>query len=88
MFTTRMEILKFLHSFLTARDEVIPPPRRPALAPLGEAETQESQDEYGAFDIDINDPDLIAALDNGGDAQPADENKAKDVKIAEVSIVL
>ena len=88
MFTTRMEILKFLHSFLNARDEVIPPPRRPALAPLCEAETQESQDEYGAFDIDINDPDLIAALDNGGEAQSADENKAKDAKIAEVSMVL
>lgn len=82
-----MEILKLLLSFLDARNRIVPPSRRPALAALAEMETQESQDEYGPFDIDINDPDLIAALDNGGENPAVDENKSNDVKVAEVSQV-
>ncbi|KAF9462969.1 Mus7/MMS22 family-domain-containing protein [Collybia nuda] len=63
-----LDELRFLiEAMLDARALVVPPPERPRLAPTPNTEIQESQDDYGEFDLDFDDPALLAAL---GDAQP------------------
>jgi hypothetical protein len=51
-----------IEATLRARAAVIPPPQRPRLAPIPVSKSQESQDDYGDFDLDFDDPALLAAL--------------------------
>jgi hypothetical protein len=64
---TAHEVLGLAKNLLGARAMILPPPARPALAPLRVQESQESQDEYGGIDLDFDDPALRAAL--GDDVQ-------------------
>ncbi|KAK0202807.1 Mus7/MMS22 family-domain-containing protein [Desarmillaria ectypa] len=54
------EIVDILVRFFDARASVLPPPERPSVPST--IESQESQDEYGMFDLDMDDPALLAAL--------------------------
>lgn len=53
--------------------------------PPERVESQESQDAFADYDLDFDDPDLIAILDSGdaGNASVS-EDRQKDAKIAEV----
>ncbi|KAH7914631.1 Mus7/MMS22 family-domain-containing protein [Hygrophoropsis aurantiaca] len=62
---TGTELRQLVQSFLNARSQALPKPHFPQ--PKPEVESQESQDEYGQFSLDFNDPELLAAL---GDAGP------------------
>lgn len=80
---------RLIESFLAARALVMPPPRRPPLAilpdaPAGEgAGGEESQELYDFMDIDLADPELLAAL---GDPDPAaDARRANDKDVVEAS---
>ena len=82
---TRHEVLGVVQAFLKARNECVPAPRRPALAPLHQEESQESQDEFAEFELDWDDPDLIAALDTHGAMEiPVEDYKMQDARLAEV----
>ncbi|KAH7927866.1 hypothetical protein BV22DRAFT_245793 [Leucogyrophana mollusca] len=72
------ELRLLVQSFLDARSLVLPKPN--FHVPIPEAESQESQDEYGQFSLDFNDPELLAAL---GDADPI---AAPDYKPQETAI--
>lgn len=58
---TSLEIRRLVESMVKARTNALPPPKFPRID-LPPPSNQESQDEYGGFDLDINDPALIAAL--------------------------
>ena len=86
---TRQMILKLLQAFLDARSSLIAPTKRPSLAPLvddSDDAVRESQDEFGQFDLDWDDPELIAALEQNNRLEPPDENMLKDQKVAEVGL--
>ncbi|KAH8116315.1 Mus7/MMS22 family-domain-containing protein [Phellopilus nigrolimitatus] len=76
--TTRFAILQLVRSFLDARTEIIPPPRRPALHPLESSESQDLYDEFGLDD------DVLAALDLGEGVATMNDNQEKDKEVAEV----
>ncbi|KDQ06855.1 hypothetical protein BOTBODRAFT_140680 [Botryobasidium botryosum FD-172 SS1] len=73
------EIRRFIQTFLDARTKALPPPRRPLLA------LEDSQEDYGDIDFDLNDPGLIAALegDAEGGGQP-DPLRELDLKVAKI----
>ncbi|TBU23731.1 Mus7/MMS22 family-domain-containing protein [Dichomitus squalens] len=82
--STGDEIRRFVQAFLDARARVIPPPRRPQRRPVAD-DSQESQDDYGQFDLDLDDPELLAAL--GEDAAGPSgykENKEKEQIVCEI----
>lgn len=83
--TTRTEIRKLVQAFLNVRATVIPKPPRPR--PASE-ESQESQEDYGDFDLNLDDPELLAALGDPSQSIAAQENKTKDKAVAEVSSVV
>ncbi|KAK0501278.1 Mus7/MMS22 family-domain-containing protein [Armillaria luteobubalina] len=70
------EIVDILARFFDARISVLPPPERPLLPST--IESQESQDEYGMFDLDMNDPDLLAALGENSPPIATCDFKSKD----------
>ena len=80
--STNNEIRTFVQTFLDARGRVIPRPHRPPPRAAVE-DSQDSQDDYGQFDIDLDDPELLAAL--GEDAGPSEykENKERDKIVCE-----
>ena len=82
--STGDEIRRFVQAFLDARGRVIPPPRRPQPRAVAE-DSQESQDDYGQFDIDLDDPELLAALGEDA-ARPSEykENKEKEQIVCEI----
>ncbi len=82
--TTSLEIQKLVQSFLDVRASVMPAPRRPALAPSHTTVTEESQDEFGDFDLDFDDPELIAALETGAGPVIVNEDKLRDQRVAKV----
>lgn len=79
--TTRTEIRKLVQAFLNVRATVIPKPPRPR--PASE-ESQESQEDYGDFDLNLDDPELLAALGDPSQSMAAQENKTKDKAVAEI----
>lgn len=83
---TGLEIRALVQSFLDARRAAMPNPQR-RIAVVASEESQESQDYYGDFDLDLDDPELQAAL--GNDVFPAlkNENTAKDQIICNVSFI-
>ncbi|KAF4593295.1 hypothetical protein EYR38_009009 [Pleurotus pulmonarius] len=72
---------KLLLSFLEARDAVMPAPQRPTLVAI---ESQESQDEYGGFDLDVEDPEFLAAMGEGEHAGQLREHQAKEKAASEI----
>lgn len=64
------------------------PQRLPAIPSVTNGESQESQDEYGAFDLDLDDPELQVALGDDGQFCFAKENKANDELICKVMLPL
>ena len=82
--TTSLEIRKLVQAFLHARSLVVLPRRCIVPQPLT-SESQESQDEFGKFDLDLDDPELINALENNGDSLVADDRRLVDARVAKVS---
>jgi len=73
--TTRIEIRHLLVAFLDARDTIIKPKHQPSQQALVvRNDLQESQDEYGVFELDLEDPDLLAALE---EPQSADIHESR-----------
>ena len=62
---TGEEIRKLVQAFLDAREAALPPTRQLLnVIPRNNEDGQESQEDYGAFDLDLDDPELQAALGN------------------------
>lgn len=76
-----LEVIKAINCFLSIRATALAPPL--ALAPV---EPGNSQDEFGMFDFDYEDPALNAMLGVGAAADDVlSENRIKDKALAEVS---
>ncbi|CDO69890.1 hypothetical protein BN946_scf184884.g49 [Trametes cinnabarina] len=71
------QIRRLVQAFLDVRALVIPKPRRPQPRVIAE-DSQESQYDYDQFDLDLDDPDLLAALGEDISSSDASENKEKD----------
>ncbi|KAF7430537.1 hypothetical protein PC9H_006245 [Pleurotus ostreatus] len=72
---------RLLLSFLEARDAVMPAPQRPVLVTI---ESQESQDEYGGFDLDVEDPEFLAAMGEGEQTNQLRDHQAKEKVASEI----
>ena len=81
--TTGIEIQRLVQTFLNVRASYMPKPRRPTIHAATE-DSQESQDYFGMFDIDLDDPDLQAALGDEAESPEAKEASRKDKLLAEV----
>ena len=81
--TTGIEIQRLVQTFLNVRAAYFPRPRRPTIHAATE-DSQESQDYFGMFDIDLDDPDLQAALGDEPKSPEAKEVARKDKLLAEV----
>ena len=81
--TTGIEIQRLVQTFLDVRAAYFPKPRRPTIHAATE-DSQESQDYFGMFDIDLNDPDLQAVLGDESESPEAKEIVRKDKLLAEV----
>ncbi|KZT27796.1 hypothetical protein NEOLEDRAFT_1130281 [Neolentinus lepideus HHB14362 ss-1] len=80
--TTGIEIRKLVQAFLDARAAVMPKPRIHRAAPANSVVSEEdSQGQYDDMQIDLDDPELLAAL--GEDVQSAaqKEIRAKDENV-------
>lgn len=59
----------------------MPPPERPQLAVLeSREESQESQDDFGEFEFDLSDPNLVAALDGQRATEPDYKQKEETLR--------
>jgi hypothetical protein len=82
---TGLEIRRLVQAFLDAREATMSAPlRHSIIIPGDEPDSQESQEDYGAFDLDLDDPELQAALGDNGEST-AHQNKAKDELVGQVS---
>lgn len=81
--TTGIEIQRLVQTFLNVRATYMPKPRRPTIHAATE-DSQESQDYFGMFDIDLDDPDLQAALGDESESPEAKDVARKDKLLAEV----
>ena len=81
--TTGIEIQRLVQTFLNVRAAYMPNPRRPTIHAATE-DSQESQDYFGMFDIDLDDPDLQAALGDEAESPEVKEVYRKDKLLAEV----
>jgi len=81
--TTGIEIQRLVQTFLNVRAAYMPKLRRPTIHAATE-DSQESQDYFGMFDIDLDDPDLQAALGDEAESPEAKEVARKDKLLAEV----
>ena len=81
--TTGIEIQRFVQTFLNVRAGYMPKPRRPTIHAATE-DSQESQDYFGMFDLDLDDPDLQAALGDESESPEAKEVGRKERLLAEV----
>ena len=79
---TALEIRRLVQAFLDARQAAIPGPQRHPIVVAGG--DQESQEDYGAFDLDLDDPELQAALGDDGESSVANQNRAKDELVCQV----
>ena len=80
--TTGIEIQRLVQTFLNVRSAYMPKPRRPTIHAATE-DSQESQDYFGLFDIDLDDPDLHAVLGDETESSEAKEVTRKDKLLAE-----
>ncbi|KAG7093821.1 hypothetical protein E1B28_007461 [Marasmius oreades] len=75
---TTLELMRLIQSFLSERAKIVPAPIRPSLP---ETETEESQEtQYDDEQWDMNDPHLLAALDNDSMA-PSVNYASKDSEV-------
>jgi hypothetical protein len=82
-----LEIRKLVQAFIDARQTAMPAPQRHrTIAPGRDQESQESQEDYGAFDLDMDDPELQAALGDDVESSLAKHNKAKDGQVWQVCL--
>ena len=81
--TTGIEIQRLVQTFLNIRAAYMPKLRRPTIH-IATEDSQESQDYFGMFDIDLDDPDLQAALGDEAESPEAKEVARKDKLLAEV----
>lgn len=81
--TTGIEIQRLVQTFLNVRAAYFPKPRRPTIHAATE-DSQESQDYFGMFDIDLDDPDLQAVLGDESKSPEAKEVAHKDKLLADV----
>lgn len=84
--STGDQIRRFVQAFLDARAQVIPKPRRPQPRVIAE-DSQESQYDYDQFDLDLDDPELLAALGEDVGQSEHSQNKEKDKAVCEVPSV-
>ncbi|KAL6308241.1 Mus7/MMS22 family-domain-containing protein [Sparassis latifolia] len=82
--TTGLEIRRLVQAFLDARARVIPRPPRPRPVSAVAEETQESQEDYGMFDLNMDDPELLAALGEVEESARMQDQKAKETVVAEI----
>ncbi|KAH9949775.1 Mus7/MMS22 family-domain-containing protein, partial [Amylocystis lapponica] len=75
--SSRVEIRRLVQAFLDARAAVIPRPPRPSLVT---EDSQESQEEYGRFDLTMDDPQLLLSLGLEAESVQAKENKKNQEK--------
>jgi hypothetical protein len=76
-----------VQAFLDARQAVMSRLQRyPAIVSVTNGESQESQDEYGAFDLDLDDPELQVALGDDGQFCFAKENKVNEELICKAML--
>ncbi|CAL1712168.1 unnamed protein product [Somion occarium] len=80
----RTEVRRLVHEFLRARAAVIPKPVRSRKPSVVLEESQESQDDYGQFDIDLNDPELLAALGESNSSSLSDDLLGKEQRVSEL----
>ncbi|KAI0357556.1 hypothetical protein OH77DRAFT_1510566 [Trametes cingulata] len=80
--STGDQIRRFVQAFLDARARVIPKPRRPTPRIIAE-DSQESQYDYEQFELDLDDPELLAALGEDPAASAQSENKEKDKRVCQ-----
>lgn len=80
--TTSLEIQKLVQSFLNIRMRIMPRVRCAALPSMNA--NGESQDEYGEWDLDYDDPELIAALETNIAPAVVKDNAALDQRLAKV----
>lgn len=64
----------------------MPAPERPHIPTITPGTNQESQDDYGSFDLDMDDPELIAALGDVAQSVVVARRKAKDEALCRVRI--
>jgi len=76
---TNMEIRRLIQAYLQARNRALPPRYRPAEPAFRDPESQET-DDYGDFDIDLNDPALLQML---GESEPS-PSVTLDKRVAKV----
>ncbi|KAI0916960.1 hypothetical protein AcW2_007217 [Taiwanofungus camphoratus] len=82
--TTRLEIRRLVQAFLDARSTVVPKPPRPRHSAVTE-DSQDSQEDYGPFDpINLDDPELLAALGEPVESLQVQENKHKEKLVCEI----
>ena len=81
--TTGIEVQRLVQTFLNVRAAYMPKPRRPTVHAATE-DSQESQDYFGMFDIDLDDPELQAALGGEAESPEAKEVSRKEKLLAEV----
>ena len=83
-----LEMRRLLQAFLNARTAIMPMPQRPRVLPsvVPGGDNQESQDDYGTFELDLNDPELLAALSDVVESPLAHEWKAKDRLVCDVRL--
>jgi len=74
------QIKKLVDVFLSIRREIMPPITKSS--GTGAQESQESQDEYGFLDLNMDDPALLQAL--GVPELPVDDRRALDGSIAQI----
>jgi hypothetical protein len=74
-------IRKYIQVFLESRQVALPPARH--LAPPAVPQ-EESQEEYGDFNIDLDDPQLLAVLEGPPVEPPVDSHRERDKQVANV----
>lgn len=82
---TGEEIRKLVQAFLDARQAALPRTRQLSTTiPRNNEDSQESQEDYGAFDLDLDDPELQAALGNEQENQHSQVIKIKEDAVCQV----
>lgn len=74
--TTGLQVRQLIQSFLDARQSALPKPTHITTTGVSTEDSQESQDDYGSFDFDIDDPVFLAAL--GEAPKSADYTKEEE----------
>jgi len=77
---------EMVNAFLDARMRALPRPATPPTPPT--TDSQESQDEYDKFFIDLNDPEILAALGDEPAQASGMEWKRKEEAVYKVGLIV